>query len=353
MRIKSSGNKLTNFFSKNCTYRNLWITGQRNSLVNFEIDVKENITKVHGGEAVLIANQSNMLANGTIGAVAAVPAGETAIRIKNGTRQTIRDVDFVGTTGSSAPLISVECNSFAPLNDSMIVAKCTGAGTFVDLHPVYASGTASGGSSTQIQLAASHRFADNELNGMIVTITGGTGSGQSRTITDYTQSTNTADVSPPWTTNPTANSTYEVKSVIGTGNYVWLTTSPGSVTKPVNLPSNWNDLANEIWVDGVMQASPAVELTIANGVITLTQRTHVIDTEADAASDDLATINGGVSGRMIVLRAADTNRTVVLKDGVGNLKLEGDFSLDNTEDTITLFYDGTNWLEKARRNNGP
>jgi hypothetical protein len=68
----------------------------------------------------------------------------------------------------------------------------------------------------------------------------------------------------------------------------------------------------------------------------------------------LTTINGGLAGRTIVLRAADTNHTVVLKDAAmgGNLQLEGDFSLNNTQDTITLYHDGTNWLEKARRDNG-
>jgi hypothetical protein len=144
-----------------------------------------------------------------------------------------------------------------------------------------------------------------------------------------------------------------VRSNIGTGNYIWLTTAD-IVTKAVNLPANWNDLASEIWVDGVRQASPVLELTIASGAITLSQRNHVIDTESDAPSDDLTTISGGITGQSIVLRAADTNRTVVLVDGAmgGNLQLKGSFSLNNTQDTITLYYDGTNWLEKARRDNG-
>jgi hypothetical protein len=121
---------------------------------------------------------------------------------------------------------------------------------------------------------------------------------------------------------------------------------------PVNFPPSWNDLANEILVDGVRQSSPTLELTISNGIITLSQRNHVVDTESDLATDDLTTIYGEIAGQTFLLRAAHDNRTVVVKDG-GNLKLEGDFSLNNTEDTITLYFDGTDWLEKARRDNGP
>jgi hypothetical protein len=227
--------------------------------------------------AINVAAQENTIINGRIGSGGAVPDGTVAIRIKGtnaGMRQVIRDVIIFGTANSSAPLISVE----ETLDDSVIIAKCWNAGTFLDLNT----------------------FGTNR---------------------------------------------------IGSGNFIWLT-SGGTVTKPVNLPPTWNDLANEIWVEGVMQTSPTLELTIASGTITLSQRNHVVDTESDASSDDLTTINGGIARRAIILRAAHNDRTVVVKDGVGNLKLETDFALDHTEDTITLFFDGTNWLEKARANNG-
>jgi hypothetical protein len=142
------------------------------------------------------------------------------------------------------------CNALAPFNDSVIVAKCTNAGTFLDLHPLYANGKArAGADNDKIRLAGSQVFVDDELNQMTVTITSGTGSGQSRTITDYVRSTNTATVSSNWTTNPANDSTYELRTNIGTGNYIWLTTA-GNVTKAINLPPEWDDMANEIWVDG-------------------------------------------------------------------------------------------------------
>jgi hypothetical protein len=96
------------------------------------------------------------------------------------------------------------------------------------------------------------------------------------------------------------------------------------------------------------------EVTIATGVITVYGSSHLVDTEADAASDDLNTITGANRSEddWLTLRAANTARTVVLKDGAGNLVLAGDFSLDNTEDRIVLSFDGTNWVELFRSDNG-
>ena len=95
-------------------------------------------------------------------------------------------------------------------------------------------------------------------------------------------------------------------------------------------------------------------LTIAAGVITVTSQFHRVDTEASAASDDLDTINGGTTGQMLTLTANNTARDVVCKDGTGNLKLAGDFTLNNTEDTITLIYSGaaSAWKELCRSDNG-
>ena len=96
----------------------------------------------------------------------------------------------------------------------------------------------------------------------------------------------------------------------------------------------------------------ATELTIAAGVVTCTRSFHTIDTQSDDASDDLDTINGGAHGDILVLHAANSARTVVVKDGTGNIRCAGDFSLDNAEDTIMLIHDGSNWLEISRSDNG-
>lgn len=90
------------------------------------------------------------------------------------------------------------------------------------------------------------------------------------------------------------------------------------------------------------------ELTIATGVITITGTNHTIDTESDAASDDLDTINGGTNGEIVILRAENAARTVVIKDGTGNIETPfgGDITLDETEKVVLLEYDLalTKWL---------
>ena len=96
------------------------------------------------------------------------------------------------------------------------------------------------------------------------------------------------------------------------------------------------------------------ELTLATDAITVTGSFHTVDTQGDASTDDLSTISGGVDGMIVVLQAENTARDVVVKDGVGNIQCAGDFTMDNTQDTITLMYSGalTAWVELARSNNG-
>lgn len=94
------------------------------------------------------------------------------------------------------------------------------------------------------------------------------------------------------------------------------------------------------------------ELTIVAGVVTATQGYHKIDTEGDAASDDLVTINGGIDGRQLRLVAADNARTVVVKGGgSGNIFLEGaaDFSIDHNLDYVDLHFDGVSnvWVGRG------
>lgn len=92
-------------------------------------------------------------------------------------------------------------------------------------------------------------------------------------------------------------------------------------------------------------------ITIATGAITVTSSYHRINTEANAATDDLDTINGGIEGMRLVLIALNSSRTVVIKDSTGNLKTAGDFSLDHLNDTIELIFNGANWTELSRSDN--
>lgn len=100
-----------------------------------------------------------------------------------------------------------------------------------------------------------------------------------------------------------------------------------------------------------LRLAAATEYTIAAGVITPEKGFIKIDTEGNAAADDLDTITPGANvgeGSILVCRAENVARVVTLKDGSGNLLLQGDCALDATDKTITLIYDGTNWREIAR-----
>lgn len=93
----------------------------------------------------------------------------------------------------------------------------------------------------------------------------------------------------------------------------------------------------------ILPGTSSRELTIASGSITPTKLFHNVDTEANAASDDLDTIVTTYLniGDVITLVANNTARTVVLKTGTGNITLPKDISLDSTNDSIQLLWNGT------------
>ncbi len=100
-------------------------------------------------------------------------------------------------------------------------------------------------------------------------------------------------------------------------------------------------------------AQSQVAVTISGGVIDVPVYAQtaflVVDTEASAATDDLDTINGHRIGQIITLRSASNARDVVVKDGTGNINNSGsaDVTLNNTADSISFVYNGSQWLPLA------
>lgn len=92
------------------------------------------------------------------------------------------------------------------------------------------------------------------------------------------------------------------------------------------------------------------ELTISSGSITRTNSHHTVDTESDASSDDLNTIAGATDGDYITITAANTARSVVIKDAADNILTadSNDFTIDDIDKSWTGRYDGSNWKEVAR-----
>lgn len=95
------------------------------------------------------------------------------------------------------------------------------------LNAAAVTGTAQSGTATGVVLAAAVSAADDAFNGAMIEITGGTGSGQRRLITDYVGATDTATVNKAWDTNPNATSTY---SIAAGAFYAPVTSGEESVT---------------------------------------------------------------------------------------------------------------------------
>jgi hypothetical protein len=132
-----------------------------------------------------------------------------------------------------------------------------------------------------------------------------------------------------------------------------MNTLEGILTTLNNIEKRLKRLEAAEHMHRTLRMGSSSELTIAGGVITRTQSNHRIDTEGDAASDDLDAINGGESGDLLFLRAENGARTVVVKDATDNLYLEGDMSLDSIYDYILLLnVGGSSWYEISRSNNG-
>ncbi len=97
--------------------------------------------------------------------------------------------------------VVVESNS---VNNQIIGNKVSQALRFF-------SGTATAGGSATVTLPATrYTQADSYYNGMTVRITGGTGSGQTKTISSYVAATGVVTVSTSWSTNPDNTSTLQI-----------------------------------------------------------------------------------------------------------------------------------------------
>lgn len=98
---------------------------------------------------------------------------------------------------------------------------------------------------------------------------------------------------------------------------------------------------NENYLKTHIALEEAALLTIASGVVTITQGYHKIAGEG-AADDDLETISGGVEGMVIILRPS--GNVITLKDGVDNLELGSDVVLLTDDYHVALICDASgNW----------
>lgn len=92
------------------------------------------------------------------------------------------------------------------------------------------TGTAQAGGADTITLKSSTSFtSDDDPNGMFITLTSGTGSGQTRHVEDYVASTKVATVYPAWDTAPDNTTGYKIEpfAEAAVGEYAQVTSTFG------------------------------------------------------------------------------------------------------------------------------
>lgn len=113
------------------------------------------------------------------------------------------------------------------------------------------SGTLQAATATTAQIRSGASFANSRLNGMTLQIIAGTGVGQSRVITAYTQSTTTATVD-TWTTTPDSTSVYIIFGTAGAS----------AVVPPAVNVLQWNSAAVAV---PTAAGIPTVDGSVAQG----------------------------------------------------------------------------------------
>jgi hypothetical protein len=182
-------------------------------------------------------------------------------------------------------------------------AYATTAGSF-DALGIVDQGTAQSATGTTLVLRAAAAFADDEILGSTILITGGTGVGQSRVITDYVSTTDTATVS-TWTTTPSGTILYEIYGSPPTE--VWNATA--RTLTALDEDSTTIDL-NASYVGGVtvldedlttvdLNATPVVAGSITDGAIAAA--------DFAAGAIDAAAIATDAIGAAEIAAAAITN----------------------------------------------
>lgn len=125
----------------------------------------------------------------------------------------------------TSPVLMYLASCRNPSIDSDLTCKLWNRRTFSE------TGTAQAGDATHITLAATANPTNDHYNGFVITITGGTGAGQTRTISDYVGATAVAEVA-AWTTNPDNTSTYSI-AIIRDCLVKTLTFPKASLTAPI------------------------------------------------------------------------------------------------------------------------
>jgi hypothetical protein len=120
---------------------------------------------------------------------------------------------FTNATAGVVDALQADLNT---INTGLAAIAAANSDTeYLDVHDLFVNNyptayTAQAGAATTITLADTADDLDDTYNNLEITIISGTGSGQTKTITDYVGSTRVATVDSAWSTNPDATSVYTI-----------------------------------------------------------------------------------------------------------------------------------------------
>lgn len=215
---------------------------------------------------------------------------------------------------------------------------------------------AGGGSMSSFLVDADSGTPETVSDGQTLTIAGGTGISTTVSATD----TVTVDLDTPvsvanggtgadLSASGGSNQVVKMSSLggpmsagaISSAEITTALTTPPAIGGTTPAAGTFTTLTGTTLIGTQRRIAASTELTISAGAITKTQTYHRIDTEADAATDNLDTISGGTSGDELYIRAENTARTVVVTNS-GNIYTGtgSDISLDSNEKILHFFYDG-------------
>jgi len=126
---------------------------------------------------------------------------------------TASNVTFT-TIPSYAYTVTADAGRAVTLTPSAVSGKVTLTAGAAAFHNGL-TGTATAGGASTITLPAAAIATDDIYNGSSITITSGTGSGQTRIISDYVGATKVATVSVAWATQPNNTSVFTIANLIG------------------------------------------------------------------------------------------------------------------------------------------
>lgn len=145
-----------------------------------------------------------------------IHADGPGIRMLNGDTDWLNGVTtYAFGNGNGLEMHGSETTSYEGYCRQQFLTNCLFGGANVGGR----SNTAQAGAGLTITLDTGANATDDYYNGKFVEITGGTGVGQRRKISDYTGSSKVALVSEAWTTNPDATSTFTINGGGGVAIY--------------------------------------------------------------------------------------------------------------------------------------